>query len=238
MSSLVKYRIREVAADFGMTPKEVSEIVGKYFEKPKSNTQVLEDAQLNVVFEYITRQNQVASLEQVVAATAKDKRPAPAAEKPQDEKPAAKQPAAPAQAPASQAAPAKQSEKKPQEPKAPQGDSSARQDPISIDDFAKVQLRVARVLEAEKVQGSDKLLKLTLSLGEGEPRRTVVSGIALHYSPEGMKDRQVVLVSNLKPAKLRGILSEGMILCASTAVDAVLKLVSVQEGMEDGAFIR
>ncbi|MEE0785182.1 MAG: translation initiation factor IF-2 N-terminal domain-containing protein, partial [Oscillospiraceae bacterium] len=116
MSSLVKYRIREVAADFGMTPKEVSEIVGKYFEKPKSNTQVLEDAQLNVVFEYITRQNQVASLEQVVAATAKDKRPAPAAEKPQDEKPAAKQPAAPAQAPASQAAPAKQSEKKPQEP--------------------------------------------------------------------------------------------------------------------------
>ena len=81
MSSLVKYRIREVAADFGMTPKEVSEIVGKYFEKPKSNTQVLEDAQLNVVFEYITRQNQVASLEQVVAATAKDKRPAPAAER-------------------------------------------------------------------------------------------------------------------------------------------------------------
>ena len=116
MSSLVKYRIREVAADFGMTPKEVSEIVGKYFEKPKSNTQVLEDAQLNVVFEYITRQNQVASLEQVVAATAKDKRPAPAAEKPQDEKPAAKQPAAQAQAPASQAAPAKQPEKKPQEP--------------------------------------------------------------------------------------------------------------------------
>ena len=110
MSSLVKYRIREVAADFGMTPKEVSEIVGKYFEKPKSNTQVLEDAQLNVVFEYITRQNQVASLEQVVAATAKDKRPAPAAEKPQDEKPAAKQPAAQAQAPASQAAPAKQPE--------------------------------------------------------------------------------------------------------------------------------
>ena len=54
MSSLVKYRIREVAADFGMTPKEVSEIVGKYFEKPKSNTQVLEDAQLNVVFESIS----------------------------------------------------------------------------------------------------------------------------------------------------------------------------------------
>ena len=95
MSSLVKYRIREVAADFGMTPKEVSEIVGKYFEKPKSNTQVLEDAQLNVVFEYITRQNQVASLEQVVAATAKDKRPAPAAEKPQMPRPLRRAPTRP-----------------------------------------------------------------------------------------------------------------------------------------------
>lgn len=109
---------------------------------------------------------------------------------------------------------------------------------ISIDDFAKVQLRVARVLEAEKVEGSDKLLKLRLSLGEKEPLRTVVSGIAKHYTPEEMKDRQVVLVSNLRPAKLRGILSEGMILCASTADDEVLKLVSVQEGMQDGAFIR
>ncbi|MEA5014746.1 MAG: methionine--tRNA ligase [Candidatus Limiplasma sp.] len=118
------------------------------------------------------------------------------------------------------------------------GAQDAAQGPISIDDFAKVQLRVARVLEAEKVQGSDKLLKLSLSLGEKEPFRTVVSGIAQHYSPQDMKDRQVVLVSNLKPAKLRGILSEGMILCASSADDGMLKLVTVQEGMEDGAFIR
>ena len=66
----------------------------------------------------------------------------------------------------------------------------------------------------------------------------MVSGIAKHYTPEEMKDRQVVLVSNLRPAKLRGILSEGMILCASMADDEVLKLVSVQEGMQDGAFIR
>ncbi len=109
---------------------------------------------------------------------------------------------------------------------------------ISMDDFAKVQLRVARVLEAEKVEGSDKLLKLTLSLGDGEPKRTVVSGIAKHYTPEDMKGRQVVLVSNLKPAKLRGIRSEGMILCASTASDDVLRLVSVQGDMEDGAHIR
>lgn len=109
---------------------------------------------------------------------------------------------------------------------------------ITIDDFAKVQLRVARVLTAEKVEGSDKLLKLTIRLGKDDPERTVVSGIAKFYTPDEMVDRQVVLVSNLKPAKLRGIKSEGMILCASDAEDKVLKLVCVEDGMEDGAFIR
>ncbi len=109
---------------------------------------------------------------------------------------------------------------------------------ISMDEFAKVQLRVARVLEAEKVEGSDKLLKLTLSLGGGEPTRTVVSGIAKHYAPEAMVGRQVALVSNLKPAKLRGVRSEGMILCASNQADDTLRLITVEEGMEDGAQIR
>lgn len=66
--SLIKYRVREVASDFGMAPKEVAEIVGKYFEKPKSNTQVLTDEQLNVVFDHITQKNQIDSLEQVFAA--------------------------------------------------------------------------------------------------------------------------------------------------------------------------
>ena len=109
---------------------------------------------------------------------------------------------------------------------------------ISIDDFAKVQLRVARILTAEKVEGSDKLLKLSVKLGEGEPLRTVVSGIAKFYTPEAIEGRQVVLVSNLKPAKLKGIKSEGMILCASDAEDKALKLCTVEPGMEDGAYIR
>ena len=109
---------------------------------------------------------------------------------------------------------------------------------IGIDDFAKVQLRVARILTAEKVEGSDKLLKLSVKLGEGEPLRTVVSGIARFYTPEAIEGRQVVLVSNLKPAKLKGIKSEGMILCASDAEDKVLKLCTVEPGMEDGAYIR
>ena len=125
--------------------------------------------------------------------------------------------------------PAKKEEKK--EEKLPEGI-------ISIDDFAKVQLRVARILTAEKVEGSDKLLKLSVKLGEGEPLRTVVSGIARFYTPEAIEGRQVVLVSNLKPAKLKGIKSEGMILCASDAEDKALKLCTVEPGMEDGAYIR
>ena len=109
---------------------------------------------------------------------------------------------------------------------------------ISIDQFGQIQLRVARVLTAEKVKGSDKLLHFTVSLGAGEPERSVVSGIAKFYTPEEMVGKQVVLVSNLKPAKLRGIPSEGMILCASDAEDRVLKLCTVEPGMEDGAYIR
>lgn len=109
---------------------------------------------------------------------------------------------------------------------------------ITIDDFARVRLRAARVTAAEKVEGADKLLKLTLSLGAGEPERTVVSGIAKFYTPEEMVGKQVVVVANLRPAKLRGIRSEGMILCASDAQDKTLKLITVEPGVEDGADIR
>ena len=109
---------------------------------------------------------------------------------------------------------------------------------ITIDDFARVRLRAARVTAAEKVEGADKLLKLTLSLGAGEPERTVVSGIAKFYTPEEMVGKQVVVVANLRPAKLRGIRSEGMILCASDAQDKTLKLVTVEPGVEYGADIR
>ena len=133
-------------------------------------------------------------------------------------------------APAAQPAP---------EPKpAPKADKAPDDGLISIDDFARVRLRAARVTAAEKVEGADKLLKLTLSLGPGEPERTVVSGIAKFYSPEEMVGKQVVVVANLRPAKLRGIRSEGMILCASDAQDKTLKLVTVEPGVEDGADIR
>ncbi len=91
---------------------------------------------------------------------------------------------------------------------------------ITIDEFFRTQLKVARVVACEKVEKADKLLKLTLDVG-GETR-TVVSGIAKSYAPEDMVGREVVLVANLKPAKLRGIESQGMILCATDGDGVVL----------------
>lgn len=84
---------------------------------------------------------------------------------------------------------------------------------ITIDEFAKVDLRVAKVLAAEKVEKADKLLKLTVDLGTEQ--RTIVSGIAQHYAPEDLVGKSVVMVVNLKPAKIRGIESRGMVLAAS-----------------------
>ncbi len=84
---------------------------------------------------------------------------------------------------------------------------------ISIDDFAKVDLRVVKVLAADKVKGADRLLTLTVDLGEEQ--RTIVSGIAQHYAPEDLVGRHVVMVVNLKAAKIRGIESRGMVLAAS-----------------------
>lgn len=84
---------------------------------------------------------------------------------------------------------------------------------IEIDDFAKVDLRVAEIIAAEPVPKTEKLLKLQVSLGDEE--RTVVSGIAKFYKPEDLIGKHVILVANLKPAKLRGVMSQGMLLAAS-----------------------
>ncbi|MBK5292085.1 MAG: methionine--tRNA ligase [Acidobacteriia bacterium] len=87
-------------------------------------------------------------------------------------------------------------------------------DPITIDDFAKVDLRVGQVVSAEPVKGTDKLLHLKIDIGEAAPR-TIVAGIATAYTPEQMVGRKVVIVANLAPRKLRGIESQGMIVAAS-----------------------
>lgn len=95
---------------------------------------------------------------------------------------------------------------------------------ITIDDFEKLDLRVVKVLECEPIKKANKLLKLKVDLG-GEVRQ-VVSGIAKHYKPEELVGKNVVLVANLKPVKLRGELSQGMILAASNDDDSILNLVN------------
>ncbi|NLD60226.1 MAG: methionine--tRNA ligase [Clostridiales bacterium] len=108
---------------------------------------------------------------------------------------------------------------------------------ISAEEFFKVQLVTAKVVACERVPKSDKLLKETLDIGNGEVR-TVLSGIAQWYAPEDMVGRTVALVKNLAPRKMRGILSEGMLLCASDD-RGNLKLVTVDGGeFAPGAEIR
>lgn len=105
---------------------------------------------------------------------------------------------------------------------------------ITIDDFAKLDLRVAKVLEASKVEGSDKLLKLSVELG-GE-KRQVVSGIAKYYSPESLVGKSVIMVANLKPVKLKGIESQGMILAASN--DDGLVVATLDGTIDSGSKVR
>ncbi len=121
----------------------------------------------------------------------------------------------------------KKAEKKHEEPEYPAE--------IAIDDFFKCKIQVARVLACEKVEKSSKLLKFTLGLGK-DGERTVVSGIQKWYEPEALVGRQVAVITNLKTAKLAGIESQGMILSAMDE-SGNLRLMSVEEGVEDGAII-
>ena len=123
-------------------------------------------------------------------------------------------PAAPAAAPAA--------------PAAPEGTVSL----IDIAKFKEVSLRVGHILTAEKVEKADKLLKFTVDTGSEV--RTIVSGIAKFYTPEEMVGKQVVVVANLKPAKLRGIESQGMLLCAVTAEGNVV-IVSPEKPVPAGS---
>jgi len=116
-------------------------------------------------------------------------------------------------------------EKKEEEPKAEE---------ITIDDFFKVELRVAEVIEAEPVKKADKLLKIQLDLGT--EKRQVVSGIAKFYTPEELKGKKVICVTNLKPVKLRGELSQGMILAGEE--NGVLSLATIDQNLSNGTKIK
>ncbi|GGE53937.1 methionine--tRNA ligase [Pullulanibacillus camelliae] len=105
---------------------------------------------------------------------------------------------------------------------------------ITIDDFAKIDLRVAQVIKAEKVKKADKLLKLQLDLGYEQ--RQVVSGIAQYYTPEELEGQKVIVVANLKPVKLRGEISKGMILAGQE--QGILKLAEVDQSLPNGAKVK
>ena len=105
---------------------------------------------------------------------------------------------------------------------------------IVYDDFDRLDLRVGTVNACEKVEKADKLLKLTIDLGN--ETRTIVSGIALHYKAEEMVGKQVVVVVNLAPRKMKGIESQGMILTAEDK-DGKLRLLKPEEAVSPGSFV-
>jgi methionyl-tRNA synthetase len=125
------------------------------------------------------------------------------------------------------AAPA--TEKPKAEPPAPVGVAA-----VEYADFQKVQLRTAKILAAERVQGADKLLRIEIDVG-GE-KRQIVAGIAKHYAPESLPGRTIVVVANLKPARIRGVDSNGMLLAASSG--DTMRLVTVDGELPSGAAIK
>ncbi len=125
--------------------------------------------------------------------------------------------------------------------KGPGGDDTAKEEAstmdnlITIDDFAKVELKVAKILEAEKVEKSNKLIRMKVTLGDED--RQIVAGIALKYAPEDLVGRKIIVVANLKPAKLMGIESQGMLLAAS-GPEGTPFLLSVDDEAEPGFRIK
>ena len=105
---------------------------------------------------------------------------------------------------------------------------------IEYDDFAKLDLKVGTIINAEKVAKADKLLKLEVDLGF--EKRTIISGIALHFKPEDIIGKQVVVVANLAPRKMRGIESNGMILMAEDK-DGKLYFVSPEQKINEGSSV-
>jgi len=107
---------------------------------------------------------------------------------------------------------------------------------ITIDEFSRIQLRVAEVIAAEAVAKSKKLLKLTVSLGSEQ--RTIVAGIAQHYVPADLVGKKVVVVANLEPATLMGVQSQGMVLAGSTEGDGALAVLTLDRDLPPGARVR
>ncbi|WP_099158911.1 methionine--tRNA ligase [Virgibacillus ndiopensis] len=121
------------------------------------------------------------------------------------------------------------------EKKEEQAKEQEQKEQIVYDDFMKLDMRVAEVVKAEKMKKADKLLKLQLDLGT--EKRQVISGIAEHYQPEELTGKKVICVTNLKPVKLRGEMSEGMILSGEDA-DGKLSLATVEQTLPNGSIVK
>jgi methionyl-tRNA synthetase len=106
---------------------------------------------------------------------------------------------------------------------------------ITIDDFKKVDLRVAKVIGAEAVPKSEKLIKMRISIGTEE--RQIVAGIAKHYKPEELIGEKIILVANLQPAKLMGNESNGMLLAASNSSGG-LSILTLEKDIEEGSTVK
>jgi methionyl-tRNA synthetase len=105
---------------------------------------------------------------------------------------------------------------------------------VKIDDVLKLGLKVAEILEAERVENTDKLIKMKIKIGEEE--RQIIAGIAMSYSPDEIIGKKIVVVSNMKPAKIRGIESNGMLLAASNGDS--LSLITVDREIDSGSSIK
>lgn len=106
---------------------------------------------------------------------------------------------------------------------------------INYDEFSKVELKVATILEAERVEGSEKLIKLQLELGE--QKRQIVAGIGKNYEPEDLINKQIVIVANLEPRKLMGQESQGMLLAASADDHSQIVLLTPMEKISSGSSV-
>jgi methionyl-tRNA synthetase len=114
------------------------------------------------------------------------------------------------------------------------GPQAAAPTQVTIDEFAKIHLKTAKVLSAERVPKSEKLIKLQVSLGSEQ--RQIVAGIGKKYEPESLVGKTVVIVANLKPAKLMGIESQGMVLAAGDS--DVHGLITIQEEVDPGTKVK
>lgn len=106
---------------------------------------------------------------------------------------------------------------------------------ITFDEFTKLDLRVAKITTVEEIEGADKLLKITLDVGEEIGERTVAAGIKEYYSPEELVGKTVVYLANLEPRKIRGVVSQGMLMAAG---DVEAKLLTPDGDAAPGEIVR